>query len=345
MSVLLPKSSRRVRTPGPSLLSEPSSWLARYAAGMTRVAVPRTMSDDEAWAAVAWNCCSLNLRPPTRNEHPRTRSRLDRIEPRSDVWTMRSSPRLRARTPTMSSTALPKVLRAGWEGGSAPARSTTSRGSETSRRTRSRLQEGVRVSTRAQEGEEGREGGGRTAADRLAETKRALLGGIAEEGRERDDGDERDDEVGRRAPVSKVRDERERDRDEEDVEPAREEEVLEALEDGRRAAVRAAAVVLDVRGRRGAAAEEDGTARVGERGVAVWRRRGGRVVVVRAGRDGQRARVCVGDLGQSVTVELQRLRLLVQARGESSPLLAETRREAGSRGTSASRSGRCGHRR
>lgn len=82
-----------------------SSLLAWYAAGMTRVEQARTMRDELVCAAVIWKDDSLNFHPAARNEQPRTRRMLERIEPRREVWTIRSSPLIKAIRETMTSTA------------------------------------------------------------------------------------------------------------------------------------------------------------------------------------------------------------------------------------------------
>lgn len=72
---------------------------------MTKVEQARTIKLELAWAAVAWKVDSLNMSPPAMKEQPKTRRRLERIDPSMEVWTIRSSPLTRARIPTMASTA------------------------------------------------------------------------------------------------------------------------------------------------------------------------------------------------------------------------------------------------
>lgn len=106
----------------------------RTAAGRTREAEERVMSEQVVWATAAENCCSVPLplvprwtRPPKRKHMPMTRSRLERMEPSIEDWTTSIWPSRRAtmltcvllvvlliqlaifERRTISSTALPKV--------------------------------------------------------------------------------------------------------------------------------------------------------------------------------------------------------------------------------------------
>lgn len=128
---------------------------------------------------------------------PSTSSTLLRMLPSIDCWTRRSWLLLSATMPTMASTALPTT-------------SVSARGRRRARTGR------VQQST-----------------ERLTEPHGDLLGRIAEEAGERDDRAERDDEVGRAAPAGKVRRERERHGDEQDVDPRAQEESSGRLDEGR----------------------------------------------------------------------------------------------------------------
>jgi hypothetical protein len=53
--------------------------------------------------------CTLMTHPPRKNAEPSTRSMLERMDPRSDIWTTRRRPPLSAKMATIISVALPKV--------------------------------------------------------------------------------------------------------------------------------------------------------------------------------------------------------------------------------------------
>ncbi len=57
-------------------------------------------------ATVVLKNCSWRLRPPKKKHMPITSSRLDRMLPISDVWTMTTCFASRAATATINSTAL-----------------------------------------------------------------------------------------------------------------------------------------------------------------------------------------------------------------------------------------------
>ena len=140
----------------------------------------------------------------------------------------------------------------------------------------------------------------------LSDLERALLGRVSQQARERDDGDERDDKVGGRSPAGKVRDERQRDGDEEDVDPAREDKVAERLDDVGRLlrsgmVVVRVGVVIPRRRRRSTPTAVGGRRRIRTGPVMLWgsarsfrrRRRG---VIGMESERGRRARVVVGNL-------------------------------------------------
>lgn len=67
----------------------------------------RVMREAEVWAAVTLNVLSVNFNPPAKKEHPKTRSKLERMDPSKEVWTILSWSWSRAAIPTMISTAFP----------------------------------------------------------------------------------------------------------------------------------------------------------------------------------------------------------------------------------------------
>lgn len=77
--------------------------------GMMTEAMARTRRDAAVWATVVLKNCSSRRRPPQRKHIPRTRRRLERMEPMREVLTMTISSLVRAITETITSTALPNV--------------------------------------------------------------------------------------------------------------------------------------------------------------------------------------------------------------------------------------------
>ena len=65
--------------------------------------------DDMVWAAVWLNDCWTRLKPSATKQHPSCSSRLDRMDPSIDAWTILIWPCRRATMATISSTALPNV--------------------------------------------------------------------------------------------------------------------------------------------------------------------------------------------------------------------------------------------
>ena len=61
------------------------------AVGRRRLVTERERRLALVWVTVLLYICSLYLRPPRKKHIPRMRSRLARIEPTSDAWTMRIS--------------------------------------------------------------------------------------------------------------------------------------------------------------------------------------------------------------------------------------------------------------
>src|SRR6266545_556939 len=77
--------------------------------GMTRAMAASVRAVAETPAATRLNSCLRNLRPPERNERPRTSRTLPMIEPVMEALTTPVSPFERAKSPMMSSAALPNV--------------------------------------------------------------------------------------------------------------------------------------------------------------------------------------------------------------------------------------------
>jgi hypothetical protein len=121
------------------------------------------------------------------------------MEPSMEVCTILSSPFVRARIPTMASTAstISCVM--------PPSRNQGNREGLTSKR---RIQQ---------------------SSERLSQLHRTLLRRISQQTREGYDGDEADDEVGSRPPVEEVRDEGKGNGDEDDVDVGSKEEVSDRL--------------------------------------------------------------------------------------------------------------------
>lgn len=161
----------------------------------------------------------------------------------------------------------------------------------------------------------------------LSDLEGALFGRVSQQARERDDGDERDDKVGGRSPVGKVRDERQRDGDEEDVDPAREDKVAERLDDVGRLlwlwmVVVRVGVVIPRRRRRGTATAVRGVRRSGQVPVMLRRsarsfRRRRRGVIGMESERGWRARMVVGNLVGPVSPQIQSRRAHTRCTGSS----------------------------
>mmetsp|Transcript_3549 Transcript_3549/g.10950 ORF Transcript_3549/g.10950 Transcript_3549/m.10950 type:complete len:228 (-) Transcript_3549:160-843(-) len=68
--------------------------------------ISRPMLTALPWLLKCW--CLWRI-PPAKKAQPSTNKRLERIEPNSETWTMRSSPALSAKKETISSVTLPNV--------------------------------------------------------------------------------------------------------------------------------------------------------------------------------------------------------------------------------------------
>ena len=76
---------------------------------MSSVPTARARRLADVCATVVLKYCSMRFRPPKKKHMPRTKSKFERIDPISEVCTIRILSWKSAMTETINSTALPKL--------------------------------------------------------------------------------------------------------------------------------------------------------------------------------------------------------------------------------------------